>query len=111
MKIMIEEDEVKYIWLIDDFDFSWSAVNGHSGGLLWVWDKSVFKLEKMFTFDRFLIFEGEWIWEALVASMVNLYAPCDVAAQVIVWNNFLSVKEVSNWILNIAGVYNVIRYS
>ncbi|KAK8489737.1 hypothetical protein V6N11_041897 [Hibiscus sabdariffa] len=53
IKAKFEEVDIRHFWPNDDFDFYWSAANGHLGGLLSVWDKSKFEMERVSTFERF----------------------------------------------------------
>ncbi|KAL4303527.1 hypothetical protein GQ457_10G010910 [Hibiscus cannabinus] len=99
-----------FLWPNDDFEFCWSAANGHSGGLLSVWDKSKFQLERVIKFDRFIVIEGVWNWEKLSVSMVNVYDPCEAVAQDLLWDNLLAEKSGSNRVWILAGVFNAIRF-
>ncbi|KAK9006017.1 hypothetical protein V6N11_035071 [Hibiscus sabdariffa] len=99
----LSDSDQKAIWSRHSKESRKTLKLGKKLGLQFIGDEE--ELEKEFSFGRFLIIEGEWIWEALVASVVNFCAPRDV------WNNLLSVKEGSFWILNIAGVYFDIIFS
>ncbi|KAK8631691.1 hypothetical protein V6N13_028473 [Hibiscus sabdariffa] len=47
MKNKFERDEISYLWPNDDFKFCWSPGYDHSGGLLSVWDKAKFQLDRL----------------------------------------------------------------
>ncbi|KAL4375815.1 hypothetical protein GQ457_02G023980 [Hibiscus cannabinus] len=68
-------------------------------------------MERVSTFEMFIFIEGLWLCESSASTTVNIYDPCDAAAQNTFWDSLLSVKNVSNKVWILAGDFNVIRFS
>ncbi|GJW52227.1 RNA-directed DNA polymerase, eukaryota, reverse transcriptase zinc-binding domain protein [Tanacetum coccineum] len=82
---------------------------GRSGGLLSVWDTYSFSKLNVFTFDHFLVVEGNWLHSHLHCFMVNVYAPQDDKKKEILWNLILKFKEGHPGHYIIFGDFNVVR--
>ncbi|XP_039030879.1 uncharacterized protein LOC120165429 [Hibiscus syriacus] len=82
---------------------------GKSGGILSVWDKSRFQILDSLITDRFILIEGKYAPHDLSFSVMNVYAPCEVSEQVIVWSAIVEVrrKNKNRWFM--VGDFNAIR--
>ncbi|XP_039063854.1 uncharacterized protein LOC120208712 [Hibiscus syriacus] len=103
------DTEISSFWCDDDFEFRFSKAMGKSGGILSVWDKSRFKILDSLITDRFILIEGKYASHDLIYSVMNVYAPCEVSEQVIVWSTIMEVrrKNKNRWFM--AGDFNTIR--
>ncbi|XP_039055013.1 uncharacterized protein LOC120197617 [Hibiscus syriacus] len=104
-----KDTEISSFWCDDDFEFRFSKAMEKSGGILSVWDKSRFHILDSLITDRFVLIEGKYASHDLIFSVMNVYAPCEVSEQVIVWNAIVEVrrKNKNRWFM--AGDFNAIK--
>ena len=78
-----------------DSTVSWESVPSvqAAGGLLCLWNNSVFHVERSIKGNRFLCLEGKWKSEDQRLFIVNVYAPCDLAGKRNLWEELLQLKE------------------
>lgn len=57
--------------LSDDFEFAQLRVDGASGGILLVWDKSKFVSNRAFDGEGYLGAVGKWTWDRLLRSRAS----------------------------------------
>ncbi|KAE8705169.1 hypothetical protein F3Y22_tig00110430pilonHSYRG00357 [Hibiscus syriacus] len=67
-KEMFSEDDVRKVWYDDDFDF---RKEGLSCGLVTIWDKSKFQVERCFIGSCIVLVEGKWIGDNKKSSKEN----------------------------------------
>ncbi|KAK2435690.1 hypothetical protein QL285_020733 [Trifolium repens] len=64
--------------------------NGHSGGLLSVWNKDLFSFSFSFSGTGYLGVCVEW--KSTLLYIVNIYSPCSLAGKRQLWNDLLHFK-------------------
>lgn len=52
--------KVRALWGNNHFDFVSSSARGHSGGILSIWDPSLFNKKRVVCTDNTVIMEGVW---------------------------------------------------
>lgn len=103
--------KIKRLWGNYQFDFASSSAIGRSGGLLSVWDPSVFIKASILSMENLLIVEGEWAFKKMKCFMINFYAPQEERKKNDLWNfirNFMSQHQ-GNYL--VFGDFNVVRSS
>lgn len=70
-------DFVEKFWHNSDFGFAQVEANGRSGGIISVWDKSVFCGLHAHGDEDFLAVVGQWIGVEGLIGVVNTYGPRD----------------------------------
>lgn len=100
---------VKSIWGNFGFDFVELLADGHSGGILSVWDPSVFFKLDTFLFDNCLIVSGKWINHDLDCYMVNIYAPQPENEKVELWDKISRFMEANRGNYILCGDFNSVR--
>ncbi|KAL1060313.1 hypothetical protein V6Z11_1Z107900 [Gossypium hirsutum] len=60
---VVTGDLISRIWGDDNFDFRYAAALGRSGGLITIWDKSVFLLKSEYCGNRYILLERKWLLE------------------------------------------------
>jgi len=96
-----------------DTALSWEiypAINS-AGGLLCVWNDSMFKVERRFTGRGFILLEGVWTQEMQKIFIVNVYAPCEAVVRRALWASIRQLKQLQTdgtWC--ILGDFNSIRH-
>lgn len=64
----------KKLWFDDNFDLHFSTAKGRSGGLISIWDKSVFQVIRDLYVNRAIVLVGKWKIEGMDATLINVYA-------------------------------------
>ncbi|GKD77254.1 putative RNA-directed DNA polymerase, eukaryota, reverse transcriptase zinc-binding domain protein [Tanacetum coccineum] len=80
------------------FDFACSMSRGHSGGLISMWDTSLFVKSNLWCDDNFIIVQGKWYHSDVIFYMVNVYGPQDSSAKSSLWqrlHEFISNNQGS----------------
>ncbi|XVF14236.1 hypothetical protein REPUB_Repub09cG0040700 [Reevesia pubescens] len=82
---------------------------GASGGILTIWDKMCFELERKCVSIRYVILKGKLIKHDFGCVLCNVYAPCDAVGNKAVWDQILEVKHIwrGNWCVE--GDFNMIH--
>jgi exonuclease III len=91
----------------DSFAFVPSV--GRSGGIITIWDSSVFKGNCVFHNDYALSVEFQSTKSDLFWTLTNIYAPCQDSQQLdfLHWLNNVTIPDEENWLL--VGDFNLIR--
>ncbi|KAL4342378.1 hypothetical protein GQ457_08G025470 [Hibiscus cannabinus] len=102
-------EEIRKLWPNDEFEFRMVESEGNSGGLLKIWDRNTFFIEKTVKSSRFLLISGRWNKIVVNVTIANVYAPCSVSEQVELWEFLLSLKETDDakWLMG--GDFNATR--
>ncbi|XP_057451864.1 uncharacterized protein LOC130743648 [Lotus japonicus] len=116
--LCIQESKLQYldkricsqIW--GDSNFEWRvipAVN-RSGGLICIWNPSVFSLVDCVTGTGFLGLIGTWVSIQQQCVIVNVYSPCDMVGKRALWGELIRWRhgcQIASWCL--AGDFNAVR--
>lgn len=100
---------LRSMWGNYHFNFEEVLSNDHSGGIVSMWDPSVFAKDMVYATDNFLIVGGRWLLFDLPCFMVNVYAPQSEIAKCGVWHDILSFKQnnLGNYV--VFGDFNSVR--
>ncbi|GMJ13334.1 hypothetical protein HRI_005002600 [Hibiscus trionum] len=108
-KEMISIELVRKFWADDNFDFRFVGSIGKSGGILTIWDKNKFEETSYTIKESFLFIEGKWMSTNLQIALANVYAPCSIHNQKLLWEEIRSQKIVSCVCWFLGGDFNAIR--
>ncbi|GKB36686.1 RNA-directed DNA polymerase, eukaryota [Tanacetum coccineum] len=75
--------------------FTISEAVGNSGGILCVWDPSVFRKEHHVVSDNFVAFYGSWVSNQAKLLVVSIYAPQSITSKRSLWSYISSL--ISRW--------------
>ncbi|KAJ0805636.1 putative RNA-directed DNA polymerase [Helianthus annuus] len=80
-----------------------------SGGLIWMWDPNIFKVEDIIQNRSFLTVRGTLVGSGAQLNLMNVYAPQSVVAKRQLWEEISSQIESleGKWVL--AGDFNAVR--
>ncbi|GJZ03371.1 RNA-directed DNA polymerase, eukaryota [Tanacetum coccineum] len=82
----ISHMDVKFMWGNSNYDFVFSESLGSSGGILCVWEASVFKKDNVTISDNFVAIYGTWIPTNSKILFVAVYAPQAVLCKRSLWD-------------------------
>ncbi|GKB53635.1 RNA-directed DNA polymerase, eukaryota, partial [Tanacetum coccineum] len=85
----ISHMDVKSLWGNSNFDFVASDSLGNSGGILCIWEASIFKKDGATISDNFIAIYGTWLPRNVKILLVAVYAPQQPGSKRALWD-FLS---------------------
>ncbi|XP_021986652.1 uncharacterized protein LOC110883122 [Helianthus annuus] len=93
-------------------NFGWEAVDsvGQSGGIVSMWDESLFSLEVSTKNRNFLFLRGRLIGSNTSINVLNVYAPQGVLAKKAVWDLLASLIDSNDGYWFIGGDFNAVRF-
>ncbi|GJX68153.1 RNA-directed DNA polymerase, eukaryota [Tanacetum coccineum] len=101
---------VQSLWNNTPFEFIYNESNGKSGGILAVWDTTLFSLNESLKGDGYLALLGRWRNIDTSCLIVVVYAPQDHRDKKKLWNNLASLIENHNSFSVLLGDFNEVRY-
>ncbi|GJU26768.1 RNA-directed DNA polymerase, eukaryota [Tanacetum coccineum] len=105
----ISHMDVKYIWGNSNYQFVSSDSIGNSGGILCIWEASVFKKEFVTVSDNFVAIYGSWCSNNSKLLIVVVYAPQSSACKRLLWEYISSLITRWNGETIVMGDFNVVR--
>ncbi|XP_028066189.1 uncharacterized protein LOC114269125 [Camellia sinensis] len=95
------------IWPHNDSGFAAVKAEGSSGGIISVWDKSVFSVCECIQRPNFILLKGT-ISPDFDCILINIYAPNEARARKILWDELLSLRVSFDLPWCIGGDFNEI---
>nr|GEZ30668.1 RNA-directed DNA polymerase, eukaryota [Tanacetum cinerariifolium] len=86
------------------------CIIGESGGILCMWEASVFKKDYATFFDNFIAIYGTWLPCNTKVLMVNIYAPQQPSARRVLWEYTLHLLDRWNGEAIVMGDFNDVYY-
>ncbi|GJS62664.1 RNA-directed DNA polymerase, eukaryota [Tanacetum coccineum] len=91
----ISDMDVKVLWGNYKFEYTISEAVGNSGGILCVWDPSVFRKEHHVVSNNFVALYGSWVSNQAKLLVVSIYAPQSITSKRSLWSYISSL--ISRW--------------
>ncbi|GKF20671.1 RNA-directed DNA polymerase, eukaryota, partial [Tanacetum coccineum] len=92
----ISDMDVKVLWGNYKFEYTISKTVRNSGGILCVWDPSVFRKEHHVVSDNFVFaLYGSWVSNQAKLLVVSIYAPQSITSKRSLWSYISSL--ISRW--------------
>ncbi|GJZ73409.1 RNA-directed DNA polymerase, eukaryota, partial [Tanacetum coccineum] len=82
---------------------------GLSGGILCVWEATVFKKDCVTTFDNFIAVYGTWLPTNTKVLFVAIYAPQQIGCKRLLWDYVSSLIDRWNGEVVVLGDFNEVR--
>nr|GEV53904.1 RNA-directed DNA polymerase, eukaryota [Tanacetum cinerariifolium] len=101
--------DVKLLWGNFNFQFISSDSNGSSGGILCVWETSVFKKDNATVSDNFIAIYGTWLPSISKILFVVVYAPQQLSMKRSLWDYITSLLRRWNGDSIVMGDFNDVR--
>ncbi|GKB54226.1 hypothetical protein Tco_0904979 [Tanacetum coccineum] len=76
----------KGLWGNSSYDYAFSSSLGNSGGILCVWEPSLFHKDNITSFDYFLAVMGTWIPTYSKLLIISVYAPQELTEKRELWD-------------------------
>ncbi|GKC70983.1 RNA-directed DNA polymerase, eukaryota, partial [Tanacetum coccineum] len=105
----ISHMDVKSIWGNSNYQFVVSGSIGNSGGILCVWEESIFKKVDVSISDNFIALYGIWLPTNSRILIVVIYAPQSFALKRILWDYISGLINHWNGETIVLGDFNEVR--
>ncbi|GKD47523.1 putative RNA-directed DNA polymerase, partial [Tanacetum coccineum] len=105
----VDEKFVRRLWNGDDLGFAQVDANGSSGGLITMWNASVFTGTHAVGEVDFLAVVGKWNGVEGVVGLLNIYGPRDEYQRGRLWNRLSSILTSVDAVWCLFGDFNEVR--
>ncbi|GKC47775.1 RNA-directed DNA polymerase, eukaryota, partial [Tanacetum coccineum] len=103
--------DVKFLWGNSNYDYVCSDALGFSGGILCIWEASIFKRDNVTLSDNFIAIYGTWLPNNSKILFIVVYAPQEVSRKRILWDYLSYIIGRWNGELIVMGDFNEVRSS
>ncbi|GKC30331.1 RNA-directed DNA polymerase, eukaryota [Tanacetum coccineum] len=106
---MVSHMDVKFMWGNSNYDYVCSGSLGSSGGILCMWEASIFKKDNATISDNFVALYGMWLPTNSKIMFVVVYAPQQASSKRVLWE-YISIL-LDRWVGDtiIMGDFNEVR--
>ncbi|GJZ32761.1 RNA-directed DNA polymerase, eukaryota, reverse transcriptase zinc-binding domain protein [Tanacetum coccineum] len=101
---------LKSMWGNYQFDFACSTAQGHSGGIVLLWDTAVFIKSNIHCGVNYVIVEGIWSGIIDICYFINVYALQDVEARKQLWEDITRYLSDKSGHFILFGDFNEVRF-
>ncbi|GJS12658.1 RNA-directed DNA polymerase, eukaryota [Tanacetum coccineum] len=101
--------DVKFMWGNSNYDFVCSDSLGSSGGILCIWEPSIFKKDNVTISDNFVAIYGTWLTNNVKVLLISVYAPQQPAYKRVLWEYLSTLLGRWNGDVIIMGDFNEVR--
>ncbi|GJV40039.1 RNA-directed DNA polymerase, eukaryota [Tanacetum coccineum] len=101
--------DVKFMWGNSNYDYVYSDSLGNSGGILCIWEESVFKKDYVTISDSFVAIYGTWIPNKAKILIVAIYAPQQPMFRRVLWDYMSILLSRWNGEAILTGDFNEVR--
>lgn len=106
----VDTNLIHSLWGNQRCDFACKLANGSSGGIIAIWDDSLFHKHKtIYCEDGFLAIFGKWIKIGVVCLMIVVYAPQDLKEKITLWNKISNLIHSHQEMVIVLGDFNEVR--
>ncbi|GKA09495.1 RNA-directed DNA polymerase, eukaryota [Tanacetum coccineum] len=98
-------------WGNMSFDFATSSTRGRSGGILCVWDNTLFQKKRVYSNKHCLCVEGTWLATNSDLLFISVYSPQELTLKRALWAYMADI--ISRWHGEVVamGDFNEVRYA
>ncbi|GKC13322.1 RNA-directed DNA polymerase, eukaryota [Tanacetum coccineum] len=106
----ISHMDVKFIWGNSNYQFVASDSVGNSGGILCVWEESIFKKDDVTVSDNFIALYGTWLPTNSKVLIVVIYAPQSKVLKRTLWEYISGLINQWKGETIVLGDFNEVRF-
>ncbi|GJY70873.1 RNA-directed DNA polymerase, eukaryota [Tanacetum coccineum] len=103
--------DVKYMWGNSNYNFVHGEALGNSGGILCMWEATIFKKENSTVSDNFIAIYGTWLPTNTKLLFVVVYAPQQASCKSMLWDYIAGLLNCWNGESIVLGDFNEVRSS
>ncbi|XP_021999460.1 uncharacterized protein LOC110896386 [Helianthus annuus] len=106
----VSRSELSKFWGSNGFGMESVDDSGLSGGLICMWDDSLFRLESSVKSRHFLLVRGHLVGCSSIVNFLNVYAPQGIPAKKDLWEELTVIINNTDGFWIIGGDFNAVRY-
>ncbi|GKV47542.1 hypothetical protein SLEP1_g54439 [Rubroshorea leprosula] len=106
---IIDRSLCRRVWGSENLDWVSKPSNGLSGGLLCIWNSTVFKKKEVLEGDNFIGVFGVWGEEETPVFILNIYSPCQLTRKRALWEELYNLIKSKKGCWCLTGDYNSVR--
>ncbi|XP_021980831.1 uncharacterized protein LOC110876981 [Helianthus annuus] len=108
--VNVSRADLAKFWGNSKFGFDSVDATGLSGGLVCLWDESLFQMEESVKHRNYLLIKGRVVGCGALVCFLNVYAPQGVAAKKAVWEELSGIITGSDGLWIVGGDFNSVRF-
>ncbi|XP_071688689.1 uncharacterized protein [Rutidosis leptorrhynchoides] len=101
---------MKYIWGSNNFSYVVKNAIGKSGGIITIWNNSVFNFAQAVEKNHFLAIKGNWVGQSISTVIINVYGPHSDIKKKSMWDELNKIMELNNVAWVVGGDFNEVRF-
>ncbi|KAJ0482125.1 putative Endonuclease/exonuclease/phosphatase superfamily [Helianthus annuus] len=101
--------QIEGFWGRGCFDFASVDPTGRSGGLITMWDTSIFCLQPIISNRNLLVCSGHILGSGETINIINVYAPQGDVEKRHLWSVLINIIRGSNGLWIVGGDFNSVR--
>ncbi|GJY02450.1 RNA-directed DNA polymerase, eukaryota [Tanacetum coccineum] len=109
--LTVSHMDVKFMWGNSNYDFVCSDSLGNSGGILCIWEASIFKKDYVTISDNFIAIYGTWLPSNSKILFIVVYAPQQATYKRCLWDYLSTIIGRWNGESIVMGDFNEVRTS
>ncbi|XP_022004617.1 uncharacterized protein LOC110902212 [Helianthus annuus] len=108
---VVTVDVIAGIWGNRNFESASVAAEGQYGGLLWIWDPRVLKIDSSYQNRSFLCISGIVVSCGTRINLMNVSAPQSTVAERSLWSDISNIIDSKTGLWVLVGDFNAVRSS
>ncbi|PWA74088.1 Endonuclease/exonuclease/phosphatase [Artemisia annua] len=100
---------IQSMWGHSSFEYDVKKATGKLGGIIAVWDPSIFSKTSSITGDGFLALSGKWTTIDVKCRIIIVYAPQDLKSKRKLWKDLKTLIISENILSIVMGDFNEVR--
>ncbi|GJR16471.1 RNA-directed DNA polymerase, eukaryota [Tanacetum coccineum] len=109
--LTVSHMDVKFMWGNSNYDFVCSDSLGNSGGIICIWEASIFKKDYVTISDNFIAIYGTWLPSNSKILFIVVYAPQQATYKRCLWDYLSTIIGRWNGESIVMGDFNEVRTS
>ena len=97
-------------WGSSNFQYECVNPTGNSGGIMCIWDPTVFQKIQSTTNRHFIAITGNWKGIAGNTTLVNVYGPQSITDKRALWQTLIQLKSEVDGVWVFFGDFNAVRF-
>ncbi|GKC49590.1 RNA-directed DNA polymerase, eukaryota, partial [Tanacetum coccineum] len=87
------------VWSNSHFDFSSASARGKSGGIIYIWNSSIFQKSSIQCNENYVVVDGLWTPKDVRIMWIVVYAPQNLFSKIALWSSLANIIANCNGIL------------
>ncbi|XP_057248270.1 uncharacterized protein LOC130590237 [Beta vulgaris subsp. vulgaris] len=93
-------------WKSSDVEWIFSPSRGNAGGILAIWDKTIFNVELKVIQQSWIALSGTFSTDSFECTLITVYNPCETTARAEVWKQIIEFQNSHSLPCLLIGDFN-----